>query len=518
MKNLTRYILLIVIASMSSCSDNFLNLPPETYLGSSSFFTDKAQFDQALTAAYEPLRAVVHASIYMDEMRSDNTFYTRYSANRGFETSTESLALFLDDENSAATPNSPGNLYQINYIGIARINTILAQLESDILSPEEKNEILGQALFLRAFYYYNLVQHFGEVPLQLEELNSPEDAFKPRNSVDEVYMQIVEDLRTSIPILPVVTSFPQSGRASKGAAKMLLAYSYMSQPNKDYPGAEAELRDITSMNYSLLPNYADVFDPRNKNNAESIFEVQYLSDLSNGQQSDFAWIFAPKTTNPDFLMGFAGSGMNIFSGWNVPTQEMVDSYESGDLRLPSSIAVVEGTISGVEDFTATAIKSPVGYSPDPGVTYFYMINKYYHPPYIAEFNTPDNWPVFRYSNALLLLAECLINEDKADEALPYLNMVRDRAGLPDATSATADIVANEMRHELAFENHRWTDLIRIGKAVEVCNAKGVRLKAIPGNGWILPSAFNVNEDKLIYPIPSREMQINPLLAPQNNGY
>jgi starch-binding outer membrane protein, SusD/RagB family len=516
MRHFNKIILVVILSALSSCGDDFLNLTPQTSLSSSSFFASKIQFDQALTSAYEPLRAVVHASIFMDEMRSDNAFFTRYSANRGFEPSTESLALFLDDANSAATLNSPGNLYQVDYTGIARVNTILGKLQSAPLTPAEKDEIAGQALFLRAFYYYNLVQHFGKVPLQLDDITSPADAFKPRNSVEEVYGQVVADLQEAIPLLVEATTFPQSGKATKGAAKMLLAYSYMSQSSKNYAGAEAALKDITQMQYDLLPDYADVFDPTNKNNAESIFEVQYFSDLSNGQQSDFAWIFAPKTTNPAFLMGFAGSGMNIFSGWNVPTQEMVDSYEPDDLRLPASIAVVEGTISGVEDFTATDIKSPVDYTPAPGVDYFYMIKKYYHPPYVAEFNAKENFPIFRYSGALLLLAECLVAEGKDGEALPYLNMVRHRAGLPDATTATADNIADEMRHELAFENHRWTDLIRIGKAVEVLNAKGVTMKSL--YGWILPNSFNVTTDRLIYPLPARELQINTLLAPQNPGY
>jgi hypothetical protein len=183
--------------------------------------------------------------------------------------------------------------------------------------------------------------------------------------------------------------------------------------------------------------------------------------------------------------------------------------------LPASVAVVEGKISGVEDFTATGLKSPVGFTPTPGLTYFYMIKKYFHPPYITDFNTPDDWPVFRYSGALLLLAECLVNENKSAQALPYLNKVRQRAGLPDLAQATAANVADETRHELAFENHRWTDLIRIGKAIEVSNAKGVRLKAL--YGWILPAAFNVTQNKLIFPIPFRELQINNKLT-QNPGY
>ena len=510
-----KFLIIIVIASLSACKKDFLNLNPKTSLSSATFFKDKGQFDQALSAAYVPLRGIVHTAIYMDEMRSDNAFFTRYGANRGLETSTESLATFLDDANSSAQQNSPGNRYGIDFSGIAMVNTILTRLPSVDFAQSAKDSISGEALFLRAYYYFDLVQHYGDVPLQLEEITAPEQAFKPRNSVESVYAQIVADLLSAIPKLPVVTTFPQTGRASKGAAKMLLAYAYMSQPAKNYAGAEAELLDITKMNYKLLPDYASVFDPTNKNNAESIFEVQYKSDLVSGQQSNFAWIFIPKTLNSEVLTGYHGGTMNIFSGWDVPTQEMVDSYETGDKRLPASIAVVEGTISGVEDFTAKDLKSPVGFTPVAGQTNIYMIKKYFHPPYITEFNTPDDWPIFRYSGALLLLSECLVQEGKSDLALPYLNQVRLRAGLPALATATMDNVANETRHELAFENHRWTDLIRTGKAIEVSNAKGVRLKAL--YGWLLPSSFNVSANKLIFPIPDRELQINNKLT-QNPGY
>jgi starch-binding outer membrane protein, SusD/RagB family len=316
-------------------------------------------------------------------------------------------------------------------------------------------------------------------------------------------------------LLPTVTTFPQTGRASKGAAKMLLAYVYMTQPAPDYPKAEQELRDVVAMNYGLLNNYADVFDPANKNSKESIFEVQYMSDLVSGQQSQFAWVFMPKATNTQLIMGFDGGRMNIFSGWNVPTDEMVDSYEDGDERLDASVAVVEGTISGVEDFTITGLKSPVNYTPTPGSTFRYMVKKYFHPPYAVSFNTPDNFPIYRYSGTLLLLAECLVEQGKAGDALPFLNEVRDRAGLDDVATATMENISDEMRHELAFENHRWLDLIRTGKAIEATTAKGDRLKDI--YGWILPAAFNVTEQKLIYPIPAREIQINSSLV-QNPGY
>ena len=514
MKKLS-YILLAVMG-LVSCKKDFLNLVPQTSLSSATFFKNAAEYNQALVGAYTNLRGVAFTGIYMDEMRSDNTFFTIYSADRGTSTSAEAMAEFIDNNISSQEPNNPGNRYGNDYSGIATVNTILSGLPKSTLAQADKDQVSGEALFLRAFYYYDLVQHYGGVPLQLVEVTDVAGAFLPRSSADDVYAQIIKDLDSAIPLLPVAKTFPQSGRATQGAAKMLLAYVCMSKSTKDYPKAEAALLDITKMNYTLLAKYADVFDPVNKNSSESIFEVQYKAG-NDGQQSDFIWRFIPKTTNSEAILGLHGTnarGGLTSGGWNVPTQEMVDSYEPGDLRLPASIAVAEGTVAN-EVLTTTAVKSPVGYTPTAGLGYYYFIKKYLHPPYQVEYNTDDNWPVYRYSGALLLLAECLVDENKAGDALPYLNKVRARAGLPALAAATPLNVANEMRHELAFENHRWTDLVRNGTAIDVLNAKGVREKAL--NPWLLPITFNVTANRLIYAIPFREIQINSKLT-QNPGY
>lgn len=516
MKNILIYIFVALLA-LSSCTKD-LKLVPETSLSSASFFENKTQFDQALVGAYSNLHLLAFTGIYMDEMRSDNTFFTYYAADRGTETSVEAMAEFLDNSLSSQEPNNPGNRYGNDYAGISKVNTILNRINQNNAGMTQGtiDSISAEALFLRAFYYYDLVTHYGGVPLQLDEVTSADGAFLPRNSVAEVYAQIIEDLTTALPNLSVPASFPQSGRATKGAAEMLLAYAYMSEPTKDYPKAEAALMDITKMNYSLLPDYADVFDPANKNSRESIFEIQY-KEGNDGEQSDFIWRFIPKTTNTEAILGLHGTNLRgglSSGGWNVPTQEMVDSYEKGDKRLPASIGVAVGTQDG-ESFTTESVESPVNFTPPAGKTYYYFIKKYLHPPYEVEWNTDDNWPVFRYSGALLLLSECLVDEHKNDQALLYLNQVRARAGLKPLTSTTSENVANEMRHELAFENHRWTDLIRTGKAVVTLNEKGKRMKAL--YGWLLPSSFNVTEDRLIYAIPSREIQINNKLT-QNHGY
>ena len=425
--------------------------------------------------------------------------------------STEVFALFLDDETNTAHTAAR---YNEDFNGISRVNTILARIDGVDFAEDVKTRIKGEALFLRAFYYFDLVQHYGGVPLQLQEITSEEGAFLPRASVAEIYGQIVTDLTTAIPTLPAATTFPQSGRATRGAAKMLLAYTYMSKPDKEYSKAETELIDITKMNYGLLENYIDVFNPDNKNNKESIFEIQYMEGDA-GQQSDFIWRLIPKMDNTEDLLGIKANNYAYTSGgWNVPTQEMIDSYEDGDKRLNASVAIAEGIQTG-DNFYFEALKDVVGYTPASGKTYYYFVKKYLWPPYAKEFNTDSNWPVFRYSDALLLLAECLVEQSKSDDALPYLNEVRERAGLTNLGVATRENIANERRHELAFENHRWTDLIRTGKAVDVMDAFGTTMKSL--YGFILPTAFNVTQDRLIYPIPYRELQINSNLN-QNPGY
>lgn len=512
MKRKFLYILLLGFIGLSSCQEDFMNLSPETSITSASFYKTATHFDQAVISAYNPLRSVALNGTIMDEMRSDNTFFTKYSGDRGPYLSTEVIAEFLDDE---TTGNWLSNRYNGDYSGISRVNTILARINGSALTESEKKSVSAEALFLRAFYYFDLVQHFGPVPLMLEEVTNEAQAFKPNSTVVAIYDQVIADVKQAIELgLPVPATFPQSGRATEGAAKMLLAYAYMSKPTREYALAEAALIDITKMNYGLLDNYADVFKPANKNSKESIFEVQY-KEGTGGQNSDFAWRMIPKCSNTQFLMGVAANNYSgVSGGWNVPTQELIDSYESGDERLDGSMAIVEGTLDG-EQFTATAVKNIAGYTPTSGKDYFPFIIKYFHPPYSTGSNTGDNFPIYRYSGALLLLAECLVKENKAGDALPYLNQVRNRAGLLPLAEATAENVADEMRHELAFENHRWTDLIRTGKAIEVMTKFGETMKTL--NPWLLPTAFNITEDRLIYAIYFRELDVNSNLV-QNPGY
>ncbi|MEX2335774.1 MAG: RagB/SusD family nutrient uptake outer membrane protein [Fulvivirga sp.] len=512
MKTKIIYIVICVIC-FSSCSDDFLNLSPETNLTAAAFFETESHFDLALIGVYSQLRGIVTPGHYMDEMRSDNTFFRYYSPNRGPANWVEDIIQWTDQSQTTVV----NNRYYANYQGISRANTLLSQIENAEISEEAKSRITGETLFLRAFFYFDLVTHYGGVPLYMEEVLDETSAYEPRVSAEEVYSQIISDLQNAIPKLTVATTFPQSGRASQGAAKLLLAKAFMSKPTREYANAESELRDITNMQYSLLDNYADCFDTGNKNHRESIFEIQY-QEGDDGQQSAFIYDMLPKTPNTEIATGIVANNV-VAGGWNVPNQELIDSYEEGDLRLGASIKIIEGTMNGGNIFndpvTYLAIREVGTYTPEPDKVYFPFISKYLNGPYNRPFNTGENWPVFRYADALLLLAECLVEQGNPGEALQFVNAVRNRAGLSNLSEVTLDIVLEERRHELAFENHRWTDLIRTGKAIEVMTEYGSRMKS--RYDFLPENSFNISEQRLIYALPFRETQINPTLE-QNPGY
>jgi hypothetical protein len=269
-----------------------------------------------------------------------------------------------------------------------------------------------------------------------------------------------------------------------------------------------------------MPNFRDVFNPANKNgNREIVFDVQFQSG-NTGQQSNFIYRFTPITGNTTNILGVAFN--NTIGGWNVPTDDLISVFEPGDSRFDASIGIVEGTV-GTTGFVPTGVVSAVNYTQPAGVVAKRFARKFYYPPYPnLNQNTDQNWPLYRYSDVLLMLAECLNETGKSGEALPFLNQVRARAfGAGNGQINTTDqaalraIIAKERRTELAFENKRWHDLIRTGQAVTVLNAYGAKIKQqFP---YLLPQTYNVTPERLLYPIPLRELQLNAQLV-QNPGY
>lgn len=502
--------LLLATTLLSACSGDFLDLAPQHYPSEAVFFKTKEQFEQAVNGMYASLRGVSARQGYlMGEMRSDNTHYTRYDADRGLHIQyRENIADFIVDDQNQWT----NEMYYSCYYGIYRANKILARITESGFDSEFQDKITGHTRFLRAFFYFQLVQCYGDVCLYLDEVTGFDNAFLPRSPVADVYDQIIADVTDAIGKLPAV-KFPQNGSATKGSAKMLYAYVLMTKPNRDYPGAEAQLKEVLGMGYELWSDYADAFDPSKKNGKESIFEIQYQMG-DQGQQSNWLYFFIPKTKNAEIITGVPDCSTLLTGGWNVPTPAMIESYEKGDLRLDPSIAVAVGTLDDanalvVEDVLAVGDSRIKDYK-----TALPFVNKYRHP-HSRQENTDNNWPVYRYADALLLLAECLLEQGRAVEAAPYVNQVRKRAGLSEVAAVTAEVVANERKHELAFENHRWYDLLRTGKALDVMTEYAKYIKTVDPE---LPArTYQIKKEYLLYPIPYRERQINDQLT-QNPGY
>jgi hypothetical protein len=512
-----KYIFMMLLAlTAASCKKDYLDLHPLDTQSPDKFYQTDAQIKSAVAAAYVPLRDLENYDFFCTEMRSDNTHYQNYPSNRGTAyTQRENVSDWQDDANNVVT----NALYWDCYLSISRANIIIGRLpQAASATAAVIANVDGQAKFLRAWNYFKLVKLFGGVPLYLTEVTKAEDAFVKRSTVDQVYAQIVADASDAVRELSVPT-FPQTGAATKGSATMLLAEVYMNQ--KKYVDAEALLTSLAGMGYALNATYASAFLTTNKNSKESLFEVQFIEGTAAGTApSNFIYQFLPRITTSTLITGNTTATATT-GGWNTPSPDLIATYEANDTRLDASIGIAEGTYNASDQLVVTANKSAVGYVAPAGKVGVPYAKKYLHTPHVANNNTNDNWPIYRYSDALLLLAEAQNEQGKSP--LIALNTVRARAfgdALHNITATDQTIlrglILKERRVELAFENHRWDDLKRSGTVLAVMQAYAVKAKstyytAVPA------SAFNITTEKLIYPIPLTDIGLNPGLT-QNPGY
>ncbi|GEP98498.1 RagB/SusD family nutrient uptake outer membrane protein [Chitinophaga cymbidii] len=510
------YILIAFLAlAITACNKDYISLLEEDTLPAANFFQTDEQLQSAAIAAYVPLRDVLWNDFFASEMHADNTHYQPSPNNRG------SANVFREsgaDWNNEPTNDYINSIYFHCYTGISRANILIGRIPDAKSATEAgKAKADGQAKFIRALNYYKLVRLFGGVPLHLTEVTNAEEAFLPRASVEEVYAQIIADCKDAIAELQPPAKFPQSGEATKGSATVLLADVYVTL--KRYEEAETLLNTLPAMGYKLiLTGYADVFKPANKNKEESLFEVQYQTVTGNGNQPNtFPQAFLPKTTNTTLITGAPSSNTVSTGGWNKPVQDLIDAYEPGDERLDASIAIAEGTYDDSYVMTLSANKSVLGYVPAPNKVGQPYIKKYLDVPFITAGSSSSNWPIYRYAEALLLLAEALNEQGKSP--LTPLNAVRNRAGLGNITETDKevlrDIIFHERRVELAFENKRFNDLQRNPKGLEIMKAYAIKAKAT--YPLLSPTAFDIQAYKFLLPIPQPERGLNPELT-QNPGY
>lgn len=388
------------------------------------------------------------------------------------------------------------SLYNI----ISQCNGVLDHIDNAAYKDATaKNRSIGQAEFVRALAYFNLVRLWGSVPLVIHQVTTPSKAYTPQASVDSIYAQITADATDAAMKLPPQWPAESVGRATQGAAYTLLGEVYLTL--KKYPDAITALQKVTG--YSLVPDYGSLYNPANKNSSESIFEIQFNAAIQ-GQASNYSYYFAP------LYSGFATIGSfdpNSGSGRNLPTRDLLASYEKGDRRKSASIAWFVDPLNVTNGYVEAQHDS---------VPY---INKYATKPAIS--NEQDNdFYVYRYADVLLWLSEAT-NEVAGPTATAYghINQVRHRAGLANlagglSQDAFRQAVYHEERIEEAFENHRWFQLVRTGQALSVMTKNGAEQKAY--QTWLPASSYSLKQYMLLYPIPTNEVTLNSLT--QNPGW
>ncbi|MFD1144451.1 RagB/SusD family nutrient uptake outer membrane protein [Larkinella insperata] len=467
--------------TLGSCKEEFLALSPISQASTTTFYKTGADLLNALNGAYGALQLNgQYGQFYVvSEVPSDDT---RPVLSGSVTDQDEFDKFYLRTTNPyLATRWSDG------YKGIYRCNAIIDRSAGVTMDEALKSRILGEAKFLRALMYFNLVRVFGDVPLVVKEIIDPQEGYEySRTPVADIYAQIIKDLTEAEAALPATYTGTNVGRATSGAAKSLLGKVHLTR--KNYRDAAGKLKEVIDAGtYELLPSYASVFQASNKNHKESIFDVQYKKG-SIGEGSNFANQYAPENSG-NAVIQFGGAGNN------QPTPDLIAAYEPGDLRKDVSLATSYTNTSGAK----------IDYN---------FVRKYRDAPVVNN-DSEDNWPVLRYADVLLMYAEALNETGNTADALPYLNRIRTRAGLAAKTAAEVGTQAamrmtleQERRVELAFEGHRWFDLVRTGRALPILQAKATAIGI----------KTNLTENNLVFPIPQSQIDINRSKITQNQGY
>ena len=483
-----KYLFIILVLLNTACSDDFVDVK-STVENSEDYFNTQEDYEKALIGAYDLLQST-YLNVLLGEIASDNTL-------AGGESATDVVGIQeVDDMIHTGSNQQLRDIWGWMFSGVNRANYILEF--KDKIDFTGKNEIIAQARFLRAYYYFELVKWFGDVPLVVDKRLLFGDQFTvERTPKAEVYTQIEEDLIFAAANLPYVQL--EKGRITKGAAQALLGKAYLYQ-NK-FTEASGVLEDLILKGpYDLVTDYNTIFEASGENNIESVFEVQY-SELEG------AGFGCLQCSEGNVAVGFSGirnyNGPDFTSGFsfNVPTQKIVDAFEAGDNR--KDVAIL--------DINAWAALKGATFAT--GFEHTGFFNRKYIPRVRGanaqgdrNLTNPNNYRAIRFADVLLMAAEAF-NRGSIDDgkAQSYLNRVRRRAfgDMLHDVSTTGSSLTNDIYHErrveLAGEGHRFFDLVRTGKAAQEING------------------FVAGKHEL-FPIPSIEIELAGNRWTQNPGY
>lgn len=526
---------------LTGCKD-YLTEPEPAQVKLSDFYTSGTAAIQNVTGCYVPLMWEYNSTYYSEWFIGD--IMSDDALKGGGNTNDMGASYDMENWKTTASNELTMDFYRAQYQGIARCNLALkyvSQMQPDsIMSLSLQERLLGEAYFLRAYYYFRLVRVFGGVPMTLDVLDNSENWKIDRASVEQVFSQILSDLTAAQKRLWRVAQIPddQRGRATKGAAEAMLmkVYLYMASPywskyiTKSTSATNYALAKqwgdsiIQHDSYALNADYHDIFTEEGENGIESVFEIQYapVSWGDFGQGNGFTAgnftqrLVRSRSTKESLTLGDAGWG------FDRPTQNLYDEFEAGDIRRDEAILVP--TDEQMDDPAETSEEVYLGNR--------MLNNKYgwYGHMLTHHSRGPLNNKQIRYADVLLMYAEICAELGNTGEAQTALNQVRTARGMatyPGYTYTTTtlttgdalkDAIRHERRVELAMEAHRWFDLVRwyggVGNGLDTY--MNVTYPATETEVARSHMGTYVAGKHELFPIPEEEIELNPM--EQNPGY
>jgi starch-binding outer membrane protein, SusD/RagB family len=475
--------LLLVGALLLGC-DDFLDRDPLSKLtnedlgndGKSTGFTTASQAEAILAGCYGDFRnEYFQLDYYVNgDAQADNAYAGADNPNN-FQ---------IDEYAIESVNNNVLRDWRYLYSTIAKANTVLDHIDSvtdAALTETRRAEIKGEAAFVRAYMYFELVRQYGDIPLLVHEItewdvDDESKIYLSRTPQAEIYQQIIKDLELAVANTRATTA--NKNVATKSTAHFLLAKVYATVEPHDWAKVNEHADAVLAAGYELLPEFDQLWDGTHENSSEAIFEITYDG-----------W---------DAGTGNWGAGMFYGIDWkkfNTPTNDLVAAFDAEGDEIRKNASIRFADVTG---------KWSDRYWPLTNFPYSY---KY------RNTNGTQNYILFRLADIMLLKAEALTDAGDLEGAADLVNEIRARVDL-DAITPTTDAnmvqaIAKERRLELVFEGQRWYDLKRTGKAIEVMNALR------DGNGNSL--GYQLTEDRLLWPIPQNERDKNEKLI-QNDGY
>jgi len=517
MKNLNKIILSVSILAFTGCSKDLLDKTPKDRLSPSTFFQNEAQCKMALMGIYNAIQPnATPAHFYQFDYMSDNGY-----CQDSWQGSKE-VGEWLTNSSSWA----PYAKWTQDYTIIARANEFLQDVTAATVSDAVKAQMSAEAKFLRGYAYADLITYFGDVPL-ITKVQTLAEAYVSRNAKADVLTQVLTDLTDAAGALPTSYSGSDVGRATKGAA---LAYkAKVLLYNKKYTDAAQAALDVINLNaYSLYPDYASLFDESHENNAEVIFDIQYIPTTQaqpwpSAALSLSSWPTANVTSDMinSYYMTNGLPITNAASGYNAQ-----NPFVNRDPRLAASV-VLPGSKFGSSTFIPALDQVPCGARP-----------RKYASIGIADVNNNSlNTILMRYADVYLMRAEALIESGStAQEIYTLIDKVRARVNMPtvEAVEGTGlnqtqlrAIVRHERRVEFYNEGTRYADMLRWQDATLVHDVYGYdkSLLSDPSSSatWTFKQikmetrTFDAAKGWL-WPVPQADIDINKKLLPNNPGY